>query len=270
MDLPSSEVRRRTRRRSGYRSEQDAQHALELVLAAERIGVFEDPKITVGAYLLEWLALNEPVTRNSTGELPNDNRWWGLSRDLGRYRGVTTLESYVEVTARLISEHAGPWTQAHKAPTELEVSAAPSSAGRRQLQIMAPIPEELAEVAAGLMLLQLLDRSGGQVGRALSPDGFVPQAHARDESGWSVLKMLVDRYEVDAVQVRANGRPNIVKLTTAGRTKAMNLRSRSQRAFDTDLGCREGFRAEVLPGSVRGGGQAVGHGVDHGPVDHRA
>ncbi|MFD4537065.1 hypothetical protein, partial [Kitasatospora sp. NPDC058492] len=31
-----------------------------------------------------------------------------------------------------------------------------------------------------------------------------------------------------------------------------------QRVFDTDLGCREGFRAEVLPGSVRAGCQAVG------------
>ncbi|GJF32563.1 hypothetical protein KNE206_52630 [Kitasatospora sp. NE20-6] len=177
---------------------------------------------------LPQLMSNEPVTRNSTGELPNGNRWWGLSRDLGRYRGVTTLENYVEVTARLISEHAGPWTQAHEAPTELEISATPNSADRRQLKITAPIPKELAEVAADLMLLQLLDRSGGQVGQALSPDGFVPQAHARDESGWSVLRMLVDRREVDAVQVRANGRPNIVKLTTVGRTKAMNLRSRSQ------------------------------------------
>ena len=40
--------------------------------------------------------------------------------------------------------------------------------------------------------------------------------------------MLVDRREVDAVQFRANGHPNIVKLTTVGRTKAMNLRRRSQ------------------------------------------
>ncbi|MEU3493672.1 tyrosine-type recombinase/integrase [Kitasatospora cineracea] len=60
------EGRRRTRRRSGYRSEQDARHALELVLAAERTGVFEDPKITVGAYLLEWLALKEKTLRAST------------------------------------------------------------------------------------------------------------------------------------------------------------------------------------------------------------
>ncbi|WP_183107226.1 N-terminal phage integrase SAM-like domain-containing protein [Streptomyces sp. 1114.5] len=57
---------RKTRRRSGYRSEQDARHALELVLAAERIGVFEDPKITVGAYLLEWLALKEMTLKAST------------------------------------------------------------------------------------------------------------------------------------------------------------------------------------------------------------
>ncbi|MER8104845.1 site-specific integrase [Kitasatospora sp. NPDC094016] len=66
MDLPSPEEGRRTRRRSGYRSEQDARHALELVLAAERIGVFEDPKITVGAYLLEWLALKEKTLKAST------------------------------------------------------------------------------------------------------------------------------------------------------------------------------------------------------------
>jgi hypothetical protein len=36
------------------------------VLAAERIGVFEDPKITVGAYLLEWLALKEKTLKAST------------------------------------------------------------------------------------------------------------------------------------------------------------------------------------------------------------
>ncbi|MFD9064662.1 hypothetical protein ACFVZ3_24420 [Kitasatospora purpeofusca] len=174
------------------------------------------------------LMSNEPVTRNSTGELPNGGRWWGLSRDLGRYRGVTTLEGYVEVTARLVGEHAMPWTQAHETPIELAASAPPSSSDPRQLRITAPIPEELAEVAAELMLLDLLDRSGGQVGRALSPDGFVPEAHARDESGWSVLRMLVDRREVDALQVRANGHPNIVMLTTIGRTKAMNLRRRSQ------------------------------------------
>ncbi len=174
------------------------------------------------------LMSNEPVTRNSTGELPDSGRWWALSRDLGRYSGVTTLEGYVEVTAQFISEHAVPWTRAHEVPAELAVSAAPSSTGWRQLRITAPIPEELAEVATDLMLLELLDRSGGQVGQALSPDAFVPQAHARDGSGWSVLRMLVDRGEVDAVQVRANGRPSIVKLTTIGCTKAMDLRRRSR------------------------------------------
>ncbi|MET9398439.1 site-specific integrase [Kitasatospora sp. NPDC002965] len=66
VDLPSLEEGRKTRRRSGYRSQEEAQHQLELVLGAERTGVFEDPKITVGAYLLEWLALKERTLKAST------------------------------------------------------------------------------------------------------------------------------------------------------------------------------------------------------------
>ncbi|MGW3041147.1 site-specific integrase [Kitasatospora sp. NPDC001159] len=66
VDLPGLEEDRKTRRRSGYRSREDAQHQLELALGAERTGVFEDPKITVGAYLLEWLALKEKTLKAST------------------------------------------------------------------------------------------------------------------------------------------------------------------------------------------------------------
>jgi len=35
-------------------------------LTAERTGIFEDPKVTVGAYLLEWLALKEWTLKAST------------------------------------------------------------------------------------------------------------------------------------------------------------------------------------------------------------
>jgi len=50
VDLPSMEEGRKTRRRSGFRTEEEARYALELVLSAERTGGLEDPKVTVGAY----------------------------------------------------------------------------------------------------------------------------------------------------------------------------------------------------------------------------
>ncbi|MFB7375901.1 hypothetical protein ACFC6U_05595 [Kitasatospora purpeofusca] len=174
------------------------------------------------------LMSNEPVTRNSTGELPDGTRWWALSRDLGRYREVTTLEGYVEVTATLIGQHAAPWGRDPAASIGPAVSAAPSTADRR-LPITAPIPEELINVAAELMLLHLLGSFyWHSVGQALLSDGFVPEAHEGDESGWSVLQMLADRREVELLQVRANGHPNMVRLTTAGRVKALELRRRSR------------------------------------------
>ncbi|MFJ1755361.1 GNAT family N-acetyltransferase, partial [Kitasatospora sp. NPDC088134] len=43
-----------------------------------------------------------------------------------------------------------------------------------------------------------------------------------------------------------------------GTTRAAVIGANAQRAFDTVLGCRAWFRAEVLPGSVRGGGQPGG------------
>ncbi|WP_370133033.1 tyrosine-type recombinase/integrase [Streptacidiphilus sp. EB103A] len=66
VDLPAVDGGRKTRRRSGYRTQEDALYALEQVLSAERTGVFEDPKVTVGAYLLEWLALKERTLKAST------------------------------------------------------------------------------------------------------------------------------------------------------------------------------------------------------------
>ena len=66
VDLPSVDGSRRTRRRSGYRTREDALYALDQVLSAERTGVFENPKVTVGAYLLEWLALKERTLKAST------------------------------------------------------------------------------------------------------------------------------------------------------------------------------------------------------------
>lgn len=66
MDLPSNGEGRRTRRRSGYRSREDAVYALQSFLNAEVTGVFEDRQFTVGAYLLEWVALKQRTLKPST------------------------------------------------------------------------------------------------------------------------------------------------------------------------------------------------------------
>lgn len=61
VDLPTNGEGRRTRRRSGYRNRADAVYALQAVLNAEATGVYEDPALTVGAFLLEWVGF-EPAT----------------------------------------------------------------------------------------------------------------------------------------------------------------------------------------------------------------
>ncbi|WP_280682162.1 site-specific integrase [Kitasatospora sp. MAA19] len=64
--MPTNGEGRSTRRRSGYGSRADAVYALQSVLNAEATGVFEDRKLTVGAFLLEWVALKEWTLKPST------------------------------------------------------------------------------------------------------------------------------------------------------------------------------------------------------------
>lgn len=66
VDMPTNGEGRSTRRRSGYGSREDAVYALQCVLNAEATGVFEDRKLTVGAFLLEWVALKERTLKPST------------------------------------------------------------------------------------------------------------------------------------------------------------------------------------------------------------
>ncbi|GAA2274786.1 site-specific integrase [Kitasatospora cystarginea] len=66
VDMPTNGEGRSTRRRSGYRTREDAAYALQSVLNAEVTGVFEDRKLTVGAFLLEWVALKKRTLKPST------------------------------------------------------------------------------------------------------------------------------------------------------------------------------------------------------------
>ncbi|MEY9969063.1 integrase [Streptacidiphilus sp. MAP12-16] len=98
VDLPSVDGRRKTRRRGGYRTYEDALYVLEQVLSAERTGVFEDPKVTVGAFLLEWLALKERTLKASTAANYHD----AVHRDLLPVFGAMRLSD-------LRSRHIEEW-----------------------------------------------------------------------------------------------------------------------------------------------------------------
>lgn len=104
VDLPSVNEGRKTRRRSGYRVHEEALYALEQVLSAERTGVFEDPKVTVGAYLLEWLALKERTLKASTAANYRDCIHKDLLPMFGAMRLNDLRSHHIEewVTAQLV------------------------------------------------------------------------------------------------------------------------------------------------------------------------
>lgn len=66
VDLPFPGKSRDTRRRIGFATSTEAEQALERVLDAERTGVFEEPRMRLGDYLLQWLVIREKELRPTT------------------------------------------------------------------------------------------------------------------------------------------------------------------------------------------------------------
>ena len=66
VDLPTPDGKRGTRRRTGFPGALAAQLELEILLEAERTGVCADARLTVGEYLLQWLASRETYLQLAT------------------------------------------------------------------------------------------------------------------------------------------------------------------------------------------------------------
>ncbi|MGD6741726.1 hypothetical protein ACOKM3_07790 [Streptomyces sp. BH106] len=66
VDLPDTPGRRTTRRRTGFASRTEAERALTSFTTGEATGVYEEPRLTVGTYLEEWLTGREEHLSPST------------------------------------------------------------------------------------------------------------------------------------------------------------------------------------------------------------
>jgi len=86
VDLPHPVKKRDTRRRIGFPTQTEALQALERVIDSERTGVFEEPGMRVGEYLLEWLKHRKRKLRPTTYTNYSENVHKDLLEVFGQIR----------------------------------------------------------------------------------------------------------------------------------------------------------------------------------------